>query len=64
MYSQYIIYNYPFVQNSFATMLLQSGAYIRTVQEILGHASIQQQPFIHILLINKKEAVARLENYL
>lgn len=50
------------LRHTFATRLLERGANIRTVQELLGHSSLEQtQRYTHVLPAQLHEAVALLD---
>ena len=54
------------LRHSYASLLFQAGADIKTVQELLGHADINttSQIYIHVFPENKKQAVKLLNEKL
>lgn len=54
------------LRHSYASLLFQSGADIKTVQELLGHADINttSQIYVHVFPETKKEAVNLLDEKL
>lgn len=53
------------LRHSYASILFQAGADIKTVQELLGHADINttSQIYIHVFPDTKKKAVELIDNF-
>ena len=53
------------LRHSYASLLFQAGADIKTVQELLGHADINTtaQIYVHIFPETRKKAVELIDNY-